>query len=78
MKRTFKATVLFGTDLGESKTIQVSFSVYPSQDTPVDELLDNWAIFEGYEYCHQNDIPTVVFNDDGFYHLQTISVEEVK
>lgn len=78
MKRTFKATVIFVTELGDSKTIEVMFSVYPSPTTPVDELLDNWAIFEGYEYCHRNNIPTIISGDDGFYHQQTLSIEEVK
>lgn len=80
MKRKFKASVLFKTESGKQKIINVMFSVTPIQDSTIDELAESWAICEGYEHCRTNDIPTIALNEDdeeGFYHERLLSIEEL-
>lgn len=58
-------------------TIDIVFSVKPIPDCTIEELVENYAIFEGYEYLHEQNIKTCVASDDGFAHEKIVSLIEI-
>lgn len=78
MRRTFSASVEFATELGQKLVVNVQFSPKPTIDSTIDELIESWAVCEGYEYLHSNNIPSGVFTDDGYFHERLLSIQEIQ
>lgn len=78
MVRNFTATVAFATELGEKKVFPVSFSVKQTEDSTIEQLVEDWAIFAGYEHLHANNIPSYILTEDGFFYDKTLEVVETK